>query len=143
MGAGLFGFGVVVAMERERGFLAYKRALPMPPGAYLFAKMAMAMLFSMLISAAPAALAGTLGGVSLEPWQRLALLAINVASVLPVCAIGLFIGPLVGGQRAPAVPHLLYLPMSSLSALSLPPVMLPTPFATQAPDRPPTPPAPQ
>src|SRR3546814_9937751 len=90
-------------MERERGFLAYKRALPMPPGAYLFAKMAMAMLFSMLISAALAVLAGTLGGVSLEPWQWLALLAINVASVLPFCAIGLFIGTLVGGQGAPAV----------------------------------------
>src|SRR3546814_12513879 len=48
MGAGLFGFGVVVAVERERGFLAYQRALPMPPGANLFAKMAMAILFQML-----------------------------------------------------------------------------------------------
>src|SRR3546814_15754021 len=76
MGAGLFGFGVVVAMERERGFLASKRALPMPPGAYLFAKMAMAMLFSLLISAALPVLAGPLGGVSLEPWQRVALLAV-------------------------------------------------------------------
>src|SRR3546814_8544474 len=63
MGAGLFGFGVVVAMERERGFLAYKRALPLPPGAYLFAKMAMGMLFSMLFSAMMAVLAGTPGGV--------------------------------------------------------------------------------
>src|SRR3546814_8296581 len=120
MGAGLFGFGVVMAMERERGFLAYKRALPMPPGAYLFAKMAMAMLFSMLISAALAVLAGTLGGVSLEPWQWLALLAINVARVLPFCAIGLFIGTLVGGQGAPAVLNLLYLPMAFLSGLWLP-----------------------
>src|SRR5690606_30014134 len=65
MGAGLFGFGVVVASERERGFFTYKRALQMPPGAYLFARMVMAMLFSALISAMLAALAGTLGGVSL------------------------------------------------------------------------------
>ncbi|HEY9540417.1 MAG TPA: ABC transporter permease [Luteimonas sp.] len=137
MGAGLFGFGVVVAMERERGFLAYKRALPMPPGAYLFAKMAMAMLFSMLISAALAVLAGTLGGVSLEPWQWLALLAINVASVLPFCAIGLFIGTLVGGQGAPAVLNLLYLPMAFLSGLWLPLEMLPQLFATLAPTWPP------
>src|SRR3546814_14561271 len=61
MGAGLFGFGVVVAMARERGFLAYKRALPMLPGAYLFAQMPMAMLFSLLISAMLAALAGPVG----------------------------------------------------------------------------------
>src|SRR3546814_2209177 len=124
-------------MERERGFLAYKRALPMPPGAYLFAKMAMAMLFSMLISAMLAVLAGTLGGVSLEPWQWLALLAINVASVLPFCAIGLFIGTLVGGQGAPAVLNLLYLPMAFLSGLWLPLAMLPQLFAPLAPTWPP------
>jgi ABC-2 type transport system permease protein len=44
MSPGLFGFGVSVAMDRERGWLTYKRALPMPPGAYLAAKLAMAML---------------------------------------------------------------------------------------------------
>ena len=137
MGAGLFGFGVVVAMERERGFLAYKRALPMPPGAYLFAKMAMAMLFSALISAMLAVLAGTLGGVSLAPWQWLALLAVDVAGVLPFCAIGLFIGTLVGGQGAPAVLNLLYLPMAFLSGLWLPLKMLPPLFATLAPAWPP------
>jgi ABC-2 type transport system permease protein len=133
MGAGLFGFGVVVAMERERGFLTYKRALPMPPGAYLFAKMVMAMLFSTLISLVLAVLAATLGGVSLAPWQWLALLAINVAGVLPFCAIGLFIGTLVGGQGSPAVINLLYLPMAFLSGLWLPLKMLPHVFATLAP----------
>ncbi|MGN7726779.1 ABC transporter permease [Luteimonas sp. 22616] len=137
MGAGLFGFGVVVAMERERGFLAYKRALPMPPGAYLFAKMAMAMLFSMLISALLAVLAGTLGGVSLAPWQWLSLLAINVVGVAPFCAMGLFVGTLVGGQGAPAVLNLLYLPMAFLSGLWLPLKMLPPVFATLAPAWPP------
>jgi ABC-2 type transport system permease protein len=137
MGAGMFGFGVVVAMERERGFLAYKRALPMPPGAYLFAKMAMAMLFSMLISALLAVLAGALGGVSLAPWQWLSLLAINVAGVAPFCAMGLFVGTLVGGQGAPAVLNLLYLPMAFLSGLWLPLKMLPPVFAAMAPAWPP------
>jgi ABC-2 type transport system permease protein len=137
MGAGLFGFGVVVAMERERGFLAYKRALPMPPGAYLFAKMAMAMLFSLLISAVLGALAAGFGGVSLLPWQWLALLAINVVGVLPFCALGLFVGTLVGGQGAPAVLNLLYLPMAFLSGLWLPLTMLPPVFASMAPAWPP------
>src|SRR3546814_2690164 len=91
----------------------------------------------MLISAALAVLAGTLGVVSLEPWQWLALLAINVASVLPFCAIGLFIGTLVGGQGAPAVLNLLYLPMAFLSGLWLPLEMLPQLFATLAPTWPP------
>ena len=66
MGAGLFAFGVTVALEREQGFLIYKRALPMPPGAYLFAKMAMAMVFAMLISLLLSILAATVGGVDLR-----------------------------------------------------------------------------
>ncbi|MCP2775245.1 hypothetical protein, partial [Salmonella enterica] len=33
MAPGLFGFGVGIALDRERGFLALKRALPTPPGA--------------------------------------------------------------------------------------------------------------
>jgi ABC-2 type transport system permease protein len=137
MGAGLFGFGVVVASERERGFITYKRALPMPPGAYLFAKVAMAMLFSALISVMLGVLAGTLGGVSLAPWQWLSLLAIDVAGVLPFCAIGLFIGKLVGGQGAPALLNLLYLPMAFMSGLWLPLKMLPPVFSILAPAWPP------
>src|SRR3954452_16475929 len=51
MAPGLFGFGVGVAIERERGWLALKRVAPMPPGAYLLAKMAMAALFALIIYA--------------------------------------------------------------------------------------------
>jgi ABC-2 type transport system permease protein len=137
MGAGLFGFGVVVAMERERGFLTYKRALPMPPGAYLFAKMAMAMLFSLLICLLLAALASALGGVALAPAQWAALVAVNVVGVLPFCAMGLFVGTLVGGQGSPAVLNLLYLPMAFVSGLWLPLKMLPPVFTTIAPAWPP------
>src|SRR5690606_1054527 len=44
MAPGLFGFGVSLALERASGLLTLKRALPMPPGAYLLGKMLMAML---------------------------------------------------------------------------------------------------
>lgn len=125
MGAGLFAFGVTVALEREQGFLIYKRALPMPPGAYLFAKMAMAMLFAMMISLLLAMLAATAGGVELRLSQWLLLWAVNVVGVLPFAALGLYIGSLIGGQGAPAVVNILYLPMAFLSGLWLPLKMLP------------------
>ncbi|WP_368565113.1 ABC transporter permease [Pseudoxanthomonas sp. UTMC 1351] len=125
MGVGLFGFGVSVAMERERGLLTFKRALPMPRGAYLLAKMAMAAIFAALISILLSLLAVTLGGVSLQPWQWLVLLVVDVIGVLPFCAVGLFIGTHVGGQGSPAVVNLVYLPMSFLSGLWLPLAMLP------------------
>lgn len=133
MGAALFGFGVTVAVERERGFLTFKRALPMPPGAYLLAKMAMAMVFAAIISLILALLAVLLAKVSLQPAQWARLFAINVLGVLPFCAIGLYVGSLVGGSAAPAVVNLLYLPMAFLSGLWLPLQMLPSIFAKLAP----------
>jgi ABC-2 type transport system permease protein len=125
MAPGLFGFGVVVAMEREQGLLTLKRALPMPPGAYLVAKMVMAMLFAALITLLLMAMGFVLGHVRMPPGQWLALLAVDTLGVLPFCAIGLLIGTLVGGQGAPAVVNLVYLPMSFLSGLWLPLRLLP------------------
>jgi len=133
MGIGLFAFGVTVALERERGLLAYKRALPMPPGAYLAAKVATAMIFATLVSVLLATVAATLGHVALAPWQWAALLAVNVLGVVPFCALGLLVGLLIGAQGAPAVVNLLYLPMSFLSGLWLPLSMLPALFGTLAP----------
>lgn len=132
MGAALFGFGVSVAIERENGYLELKRALPMPPGAYLLAKMAMAMLFAAIISMLLALLAAGLAGVSLAPWQWPVLWLVNIAGALPFCAIGLYIGSLVGGSGAPAVVNLVYMPMAFLSGLWMPLSVLPEVFAKVA-----------
>jgi ABC-2 type transport system permease protein len=133
MSPGLFGFGVSVAMDRERGWLVYKRALPMPPGAYLVAKLIMAMVFATIIFAILGTLASTLGGVHLPASAWLTLLVVDVLGVLPFCAIGLFIGSLVSGSGAPAVANLIYLPMSFLSGLWMPLSVLPPLIAKIAP----------
>ncbi len=133
MGAALFGFGVTVAMEREQGQLTLKRALPMPPGAYLLAKMAMALLFSGIVSLLLAVVAATLGDVTLAPAQWLTLWAVHVLGAIPFCAIGLYIGTVANGTGAPAIVNLLYLPMAFLSGLWLPLSMLPAIFAKLAP----------
>ncbi|MDI9238542.1 ABC transporter permease [Lysobacter sp. LF1] len=133
IGASLFGFGVSVAIERENGYLELKRALPMPPGAYLLAKMAMAVLFSAIISVMLAVLAAGLAKVSLAPWQWLALFLVNLTGALPFCAIGLYVGSLVGGSGAPAVVNLLHLPMAFLSGLWMPLHLLSPIFAKLAP----------
>jgi ABC-2 type transport system permease protein len=133
MAPGLFGFGVAMAMDRERGFLALKRALPTPPGALLLAKMAMAMVFAAMISLILSTMAVTLGGVALSPLQLVQLFAVDVVGVLPFCAIGLYIGTTVSGQGAPAVINLLYLPMAFLAGLWMPLSMLPSFFAILAP----------
>ncbi|HEY8012086.1 MAG TPA: ABC transporter permease [Rudaea sp.] len=125
MAPGLFGFGVGVAIERERGWLALKRVAPMPPGAYLLAKMIMAMLFALIIYVILAAMAYTLGGVRLQLAQWLLLGLITTFGVLPFCALGLLIGSRVNAAAAPAIVNFIYLPMAFLSGLWMPLSMLP------------------
>ena len=125
MGPGLFGFGVSVAMEKDRGWLRWRRAVPALPGAYFVSKMIMALIFAFIIFMELAILASTLGGVHLEVSQWLQLLAISLLSSLPFCAMGLVIGILVNGQAAPAVVNFIYLPMAFLSGLWLPINLLP------------------
>jgi len=137
MAPGLFGFGVTVAIERERGWLALKRVAPMPPGAYLLAKMIMAALFALIIYVVLALMAYFLGGVQLAAWQWLLLGAIAVFGVLPFCALGLLIGSRVNAAAAPAIINFIYLPMAFLSGLWMPLSLLPKLFSQIAPLWPP------
>lgn len=125
MGPGLFGFGVSLALERDGGLLTWKRALPMPPGAYLVGKMVMAMLAASFVVILLLVLGLTVGGVTLSLPRMLAMLAVGAFGVLPFCALGMLIGTLVKGQGAPGMLQLVYLPMAFLSGLWLPLSMLP------------------
>ena len=65
MGPALFGAGCALAVEREAGLLKLKRALPAPAGAYLIAKMMMAMVFAALAMIALVVAALAAGKISL------------------------------------------------------------------------------
>ncbi len=120
MGPALFGFGLSVALDREQGLLRLKRALPMPPAAYLLAKMATAMMFSALVSLTIAMGAAAVSSAPPPAVAMVGVALVNVAGTLPFCAIGLFIGTCVSGRAAPAVVNLVYLPMIYLSSLFFP-----------------------
>jgi ABC-2 type transport system permease protein len=125
IGPGLFGFGVGFALDRGLGWLQVKRATPMPPSAYLLAKVAMAMLFAFLVVLLLSAIAGFLAHVALERSQWLMLLATLVLGSIPFCAMGLAIGAWSKPQSAPAMVNLVFLPMSFLSGLWIPLQFLP------------------
>ena len=133
MAPGLFGFGVSLALERDGGLLTLKRALPMPPAAYLVGKMAMAMLVAATIALLLLALALFVARVPLDAMQALRLFALETAGVLPFCALGLFVGTLLKGQGAPGFLNMIYLPMAFLSGLWFPLQMMPTLLQTLAP----------
>jgi ABC-2 type transport system permease protein len=125
IGPGLFGFGVGLALDRERGLLTLKRVQPVPALAPLLAKVGMAMGFALCIGLTLLALGMTLGGVEMTASQAALLLCVDVLGVMPFCALGLLIGSLVNGNGAPAVVNLIYMPMALLSGLWLPLKMLP------------------
>lgn len=125
MGPGLFGFGVSVALEKDQGWLKWRRAVPALPGAYFVSKMTMALIFAFIIFVELAVLAITFGGVDLNALQWSQLMVISMLSALPFCALGLVIGILVNGQAAPAIVNFIYLPMAFLSGLWLPIHLLP------------------
>jgi ABC-2 type transport system permease protein len=120
MGPGLFGFGVSLAIEREAGLLTLKQALPQPPGAYLLARAAMAMLFVATISLLLMLVAVYVGHVELTFSQGIRLFAIDVLGSLPFCAMGLWLGSMVSGQASPAIVNLVFLPMAFFSGALMP-----------------------
>ena len=83
MGPGLFGFGVSLGAERENGLLTLKRALPMPPLAYLLGKMVMAMLMAAIVMALLLSLGLFVARVPLSAAQIVAMFATGVSGVLP------------------------------------------------------------
>jgi len=119
MGPGMFGFGITVATEREHGLLQLKRALPMPPGASLLAKMLMSMLFVAIIMASMAAVA-PLGHLRVPAGSMLAFSLVGILGSTPFCALGFLIGTFASAKSAPAFVNLLYLPMIYLSGILFP-----------------------
>lgn len=120
IGPGMFGFGVVVATEREQGLLRLKRALPMPPAAYLLAKMLMAMMFAAIIMATLIVVGLSLGHVPLTAGQIVRVLMTGILGAVPFCAMGLLIGVWATARSSPAFVNLVYLPMLHLSGLFYP-----------------------
>lgn len=125
MAPGLFGFGVSLALERDGGLLTLKRALPMPPAAYLLGKMVMAMLVAAAIASLLLALALLIARVPLSAAQALRLFALEIAGVVPFCTLGLLLGTIIKGQGAPGLLNMIYLPMAFLSGLWFPLSVMP------------------
>ena len=124
-GPSIFGFGVGLAQERDSGALLLKRTTPMPAVAYLFARVAVAVIFGAVVLLGLFLLGAYAAGVELHRWQWFSLAGTILAGVLPLCALGLAIGAWAKQQAAVAVVNLVFISMSVLSGLWFPINMLP------------------
>jgi ABC-2 type transport system permease protein len=120
MGPAIFGIGIGIAMERDANLLKLKRALPLPPGSYLVAKMLMSIAFAALAVGTVMVIALVAGKLTLSAGPLLAMVGVLVFGAVPFCAIGLFIGAFSSGNASPAFANLVYLPGMWLSGMFFP-----------------------
>jgi ABC-2 type transport system permease protein len=119
-GPALFGVGCTLAVERDAGLMTLKRALPAPRGAYLISKTVMAVAFAALAMGAVLVAALLVGKISFTAVQLLAFSAVALTGMVPLCALGLWIGVHASGAAAPGLTQIIYLPMLYLSGLFFP-----------------------
>jgi ABC-2 type transport system permease protein len=132
MGASLFAFGVGVAVERGLGWLQVKRASPMPPAAYFFAK-AVVSLFAAIVVALLFGLGAAFGDVRMPLWQWLGIGGALILGAIPFCALGLAIGNFAGPNSAPGTVNMIYLPLALCGGLWIPFQFLPKGIQSIAP----------
>lgn len=116
---GIFS-GVILATERDGNLLKLKRALPLPPGATIVAKVLMSMAVSAIAVTLVVIAALLAAKITLTLAQVAIIWAVLIVGTIPFCAMGLLLGALASGSAAPAWGNLVFLPMMWLSGLFIP-----------------------
>jgi ABC-2 type transport system permease protein len=125
MGPSLFGFGVGVAGERERGWLDLKRAVPAPAGTFIGAKLAATLTFSAIALLPVYVAAAFPGDVVLPRTTWLLLLLVHLSAVLPFSLIGLSIGFSFGTNGSVAIANIVFLGFAVIGGLWFPATLFP------------------
>jgi ABC-2 type transport system permease protein len=120
MGPAIFGIGIGLALERDANLLKLKRALPLPSGSYLIAKVLMSLAFAAISVGLVTIAALVAGKLTLSPGGLIAMDTVLILGAIPFCAIGLFIGAHASASAAPAYANLIYLPGLWLSGMFFP-----------------------
>ncbi|MFK8013853.1 MAG: ABC transporter permease [Gammaproteobacteria bacterium] len=132
MGPAIFGFGVAVATERERGWLDIKRASPASGLAYIGAKLAATVVFASLALVLIYAIAGFVGGVAMPRSVWASLLVVHLVGAVPFALIGLTLGFSLNANGAIAVTNVIFLALAALGGLWIPMVVMPPTMQTFA-----------
>ena len=112
--------GTILATEREGNLLKLKRALPLPPGATIVAKLAMSTgVAAIAVTLVTVAALGA-GKITISLAQVAVIWAVLVVGTIPFCAMGLLLGTFGSASAAPAWGNLIFLPMMWLSGLFIP-----------------------
>lgn len=125
LGVVMFQFGVGVASDRVSPWNTFERTLPLSGLVKVVARILVALTFAAMAGGVLviAAYLSTPVRLDLEAWAR--LIPALLAGAVPLSLLGLCIGYLASPKAAVPVANLLYLPMSFLGGLWVPPQFLP------------------
>ncbi|HEV2639142.1 MAG TPA: ABC transporter permease [Actinocrinis sp.] len=124
--------GPRIAQERGSGWLDQLRAMPLPTRQVLAAKLAAGMAVALPALVLVCATAAAAKDVRLAPWEWVALVGAIWAGSLPFALLGTAIGYAVGSETAFPLSYALYMAMSAMGGLWVPPSQLPASFRSVA-----------
>ena len=125
MAPAIFGFGISVASERDRGWLDLKRASPSSAVSYIGAKICSTLIFASMSLIIIYAIAGFAAGVSLPTGTWAMMLMVHVLATFPFILIGLSIGFLCNNNAAVAISNVFFLALAALGGLWIPITIFP------------------
>jgi ABC-2 type transport system permease protein len=121
----LFSFGAELAMERQKGWLRRLRATPMPMWLYFTGKLALNLVFTVVIVAGVALLAATAGQASFEPGRLAATSAVLLLGTVAFSPTGAAIAYWARPKAVSTIVNLAFLPLAFLSGFFFPVEQLP------------------
>jgi ABC-2 type transport system permease protein len=122
---GLYLFCISAATDGDGGYTLLQTLLPVPAGAPLIGKLALAALSSALSVGFLLAISWIMGAALPPASNAVLLVATAAACTLPFCCLGMLIGRLLRGKAAIAAVNILLLPLVFLSGLLMPQPLLP------------------
>jgi ABC-2 type transport system permease protein len=120
--------GPRIAHERAGGWLEQVRAMPLTGRQVLTAKLAAGMVVALPALVLVCATGAAVKGVRLDAAEWVALIAVTWLGSLPFALMGIAVGYAVGAETAFPLSYALYMAMSALGGLWVPPSQLPNSF---------------
>jgi ABC-2 type transport system permease protein len=124
--------GPRISQEREIGWLDNVRAMPIRSTQVLVAKVCASLVAALPALCLVCVTAAAVKGVRLPAWQWLAIVGCMWVGTVPFAALGVALGYAVNADASYVVSYGLYMAMSALGGLWVPPAVLPHSFRTVA-----------
>jgi ABC-2 type transport system permease protein len=128
MWAALSTTGPRIAQEREIGWLQQVRTMPVPARQVMVAKVVASLAMALPAIVLVCATAALVKGVRLDAWQWAAMTGAMWLGTAPFAALGIAIGYAVGADASFPVSYGLYMAVSAMGGLWVPPAVLPESF---------------